>query len=134
MGCNSDYLNANAQEVHSKETAQHLSYVMTQLKQKVPEDITKAANDYYGNPGMLNSMVVQLCDILTNLDDKTRDAIVYNGKDKQARHLADWWDEHQAADKQRIAKEKLEKERKALIAQAKKKLSPQEIAALKSEA
>lgn len=133
MGCRSDYMEANAQEVNSKETAQHLVYVLTKLKKKVPEDITKAANDYYGNPGMLNEMVVQLCELLTNLDDKTRDVIVYDGKDKQSRQLADWWDEHQAADKQRIAQEKLEKERKALIKQAKSKLTAKEIAALKTE-
>jgi hypothetical protein len=133
MGCRSDYLEANAAETNSKEAAQHLVYVLTKLKQKVPEKITKAANEYYGNPSMLGAMVVQLCDILTNMDEEIRDAIVYNGKDKQARQLADWWDEHQAADKQRIAKETLEKERKALIAQAKKKLSPEEAEALKTE-
>lgn len=130
MGCRSDYLEANAAEKNSKEAAQHLVYVMTKLNQKIPEYVTKAANNYYGDIGKLHKMVVQLCDILTNMDEEIRDAIIYNGKDKQARHLADWWDEHQEADRQRIAKENLEKERKELIKQAKSKLTKEELDAL----
>jgi hypothetical protein len=130
MGCRSDYLEANAAETNSKEAAQHLVYVMTKLKQKIPDYVTKAASNYYGDVGKLNKMVVQLCDILTNMDEEIRDAIVYNGKDKQARQLADWWDAHQEADRRRIAKENLEKEQKALIKQAKAKLTPEEFEAI----
>jgi Mg/Co/Ni transporter MgtE len=133
MGCRSDYLEANAAETNSKEAAQHLVYVMSKLKQNIPDYVTKAANNYYGDTSKLHKMVVQLCDILTNLDDEVRDAIVYNGKDKQARQLADWWDEHKEEDRKRIAKENLDKEREALIKQAKEKLTPAEIEALTSQ-
>jgi len=133
MGCRSDYLEANAAETNSKEAAQHLVYVMTKLKQEVPDYVTKAANSYYGDTGKLHKMVVQLCDILTNMDEDIRDAIVYNAKDKQARQLADWWEEHQAEDRKRIAKENLDKENKELIKQAKSKLTKEEIEALASQ-
>lgn len=131
MPCNCDYMEPTTHEIRSKETAQHLVYVHKKLKTKAPEDVVKAANDTYGNLGKLNEMVVSLCDILTNMDEDVRDAIVYNAKDKESRALANWWEEHQEADRQRIAKEKKEKKEKSLAEKAKAKLSSEELAALK---
>ncbi len=44
--------------------------------------------------------------------------------------MADWWDEHQAADRKRIAKENAEAKRKALKEKAIKKLTKEERKAL----
>lgn len=131
MGCRSDYLEATKSETHSKEVAEHLVYVFTHLKKEVPEYVTKAANNYYGDTNKLNTMVVELCDILTNLKDKTRNEIVYNAKDKQSRALADWWEIHQEADRKRIAKEKEDIKTQKKLESVKKKLTPDEIKLLK---
>jgi len=40
-----------------------------------------------------------LCLRIRTLTPEQMDAIVYNGRDKESRMLADWWDEHDAFDK-----------------------------------
>lgn len=77
-------------------------------------------------------MVVELCSLLTNMEENSRDTIIYNAKDKRARALADWWEEHQKTDLERIAKEKIEVEEKAMAEKAKSKLSAAELAALRN--
>jgi len=42
-------------------------------------------------------------------------AIMYNGRKKKSRALADWWESHKELDKKRSADEELEKERKEVI-------------------
>jgi hypothetical protein len=39
------------------------------------------------------------------------DAIIYDGRDPIARSLADWWDEHQAADRARVKAEQEKRHR-----------------------
>lgn len=131
MGCRSDYLEATQSENHSKEVAQHLVYVLTHLKKEVPDYVTKAANNYYGDTNKLHTMVVELCDILTHMKDKTLNEIVYNAKDKQSRALADWWETHQEADRKRIEKEKADVKTQKKLDEIKKKLTPAEIKMIK---
>lgn len=131
MGCRSDYLEATKSESHSKEVAEHLVYVLTHLKKEVPDYVTKAASNYYGDVNKLNTMVVELCDILTHMKDKTRNEIVYNAKDKQSRALADWWETHQEADRKRLEKEKEDVKTQKQLEAIKKKLTPSEIKLLK---
>jgi hypothetical protein len=45
--------------------------------------------------------------------------------------LADWWEEHEAADRRREAQELKEAKEKALAESAKQKISREELAALK---
>jgi hypothetical protein len=118
-------------EIRSKETAKLLVYVNKQLGKKTPTEIRQAATNMYGNPSILNDMVVELCATLNSLDDTGRDSIVYNAKDNTARKLADWWEEHEEADRKRIAKEKKEEQKNSLAELAKSKLTKEEFAALK---
>ncbi len=131
MPCNCDYMEPGTHEIRSREVAQHLVYVYKNLNQKVPKDVMEASKHIYGNVGKLNEMVVSLCDMLTNMEDVVRDAIVYNAKEKESRELANWWEEHQEADRKRIAKEKKAAEMKKLAEKAKSKLSKKELEALK---
>lgn len=140
MGCNSDYMMPHHEEINSKETAQHLVYVFTKMgkEQELPEYVVKAAQEYYGNPQKLNDMVVMLCDTLTHMKKATLEKIVYDAHSKEARTLANWWDEHKEADQKRLeaeakqlAHEKQEKEGKALAKKAAAKLTPEELAAIR---
>lgn len=131
MGCRSDYLEATKSETHSKEVAEHLVYVLNKLNKPIPDYVSKAANDYYGDVNKLHIMVVELCDILTNMKDKTRNEIVYNAKEKKSRALADWWETHQEADRKRIEKEKEDVKTQKKLESIKKKLTPDEIKLLK---
>lgn len=131
MPCNCDYMEPTTHEIRSKEVAQHLAYVYKKLNQKVPKEVMEASSHIYGNVGKLNEMVVSLCDMLTHMEDIVRDSIVYNPKEKESRRLADWWEEHQEADRKRIAKEKKASEMKRLAEKAKGKLSKKELEALK---
>jgi hypothetical protein len=57
--------------------------------------------------------------------------IVYNGRDATSRDLADWWDEHEEADRKREAKEQEQARQRALAESAMQKISREELAALK---
>lgn len=107
MPCDSGYLAPRGDEIASKETAQNLVYVLKALHREIPEWIRSASEHLYGAPRQLNELVVLLCELCTNMTHQEQNRIIYDGKNKQARQLADWWDEHLEADRKRIEKKKL---------------------------
>jgi len=134
MPCNSDYLNPTSAELDSKRVAGLLIYVMDKLGLTNLGSYKKylaISADPYGDSLMLNSMVVTLCKLCSGMNDKQVDLIIYDARNKTARDLADWWEEHQEADKRRIAKEKDEKDLAALHKVALSKLTAKERRALK---
>jgi hypothetical protein len=139
MPCNSDYMNPTAKEAQIKRTSVLLVYALTALGAKVPADITRRANDYYGadrgpkndynNPKPTRSadaVVALLCKTVNNMSDADRERVIYNAHDKTARDLAEWYEEHQKADREREAREAAAKTNKALRQSAKAKLSADE--------
>jgi len=93
-----------------------------------PTDWMLAAADHiYGNESKLDTATAMLCRLCEELDDE----VIYNGRDSMARKLADWWDNHQEADKDRRAEEARLKRVKELQASAMAKLTKEEIEALK---
>ena len=60
MPCNSDYLEANGDEIESKRVAQCLRYVLNELQETVHSDIINASEDYYGSVNHLNEWVIRL--------------------------------------------------------------------------
>ena len=135
MGCRSDYMEPNASEVESKHVATLLLYVLAELKQTyVPDlidELKETANDVYGNLGKLDTHTSWLCEELGNMSEENKDKIIYNGRNKVARQLADWWDKHQEADKKRERKEMKEKGELKEIGIALDKLTPRERELLK---
>jgi len=78
----------------------------------------------------VDSVVQELCAMLSAMSPDERDAIIYDARNKTARSLADWWEYHQEMDAEREA-EKLEAERIAkLREEAASKLTPEERAAV----
>lgn len=114
MPCNGDYLEPTQSEEESKRCAEILVYVHKKLKLKIPDYVTLASEDCYGNSDKLNEMVVLLCSLCTKMSKKQQNDIIYNAKDKMSRRLADWWEEHQEADRIRIQKE-IDKEKKEVL-------------------
>ena len=109
MGCNSDYLSPNKKEANSRETAILLMYAMKEIGVKVTVDIAHAATNVYGNASILNDLTVQLCNLCRSLNDEQKEKIIFNGRKKEARNLATWWEAHLKADEEREKREKKEK-------------------------
>lgn len=130
MPCNSDHLNPNEWERESKEAAQHLVYAMAALGTEIPGWIAKAAGDYYGCPERINELTVMLCNLCKRLEAEDS-LILWNGRDWQARSLANWWEAHKQADAAREEREREAEERRRLKKQALSKLTEEEIEALR---
>lgn len=110
MPCNCDYMNPTQAEINSQKTCQNLVYLFEKINKPIPEWAEKAANNSYGDVGKLNAAVVLLCSTIKGLTNEQAAEFLYDGRDKRARKLADWWEEHEAADAARKAKEKVQKQ------------------------
>lgn len=126
MPCDSSYQNPTLEELNKIETSKLIIYVDEQLKLKTPKAIKDAAADVYGDGIDLDKITRMLCKKLSTLNDKQLKKIVYNAKDKTSRKLADWWEEHQAADKKRLKKELKDAKDKQARDKAIAKLTPRE--------
>lgn len=129
MGCRSDYMEPTKHEIYCQKTAKLYVYVLGRLGRKIKENIIKMSTYIYANVDYTKG----LCETLGNLhvdDPAAFDELVYNAKDKESRKLADWWEEHQAVDRQHIKAEQAEAARKELVKAAIGKLTPEEIKAL----
>lgn len=115
-----------ATEEYNQRTAQLAVYVLEQLSMFIPNDVSMAADAVFCSIDFTPS----LCDLLKNMSRKQMTEIVYNAHSKQSRALADWWEQHQEADRRNAQRDADEKKRKELQAQALKKLTDQERAAL----
>lgn len=126
MPCNSDYLAPNQKEKNSQEVAQHLVYLSKNITLHLDSSVIKAAKDSYGNSEKLNQMVFDLCNICRSLTKEERDKYIYNGHNKDARALANWWDKHLEADEAREYKEEKIAKEKSIREIALSKLSYEE--------
>ena len=127
MPCNFDYLEPSSREKELQRAAGLLVYLRKQTGKKPETWSVKESDNCYASD---ERSVTELCAALKAMDPKRRDTIVYNAHDKNARDLADWWEEHQAADAKREKKEAAERERKRTSKQALAKLSKKERKAL----
>lgn len=122
MPCNSDYLDPNAREVELKRAAGLLVFILERTGQSVTRELRETANDSYAK----RDYVATLCSVLKRLNSKEFDDVVYNARDKQSRDLADWYEEHEAADRAREHQEKSAALDKKIKRQALSKLSAEE--------
>lgn len=131
MPCNCDHLKPNSHETESRIACQNLKYILEAQDKPVPSQVRHGAFSSYGNTAILKEVTVALCDECRKLDSQEQDKIIYDGRSKKARALAEWWEAHQEADKKREAKELTERKLKVLVNNALAKLSKQEIEALR---
>lgn len=131
MPCNSDYLNANDIEIERQRAAKLLVYVRKAQGIQPPPYAVKAAKSCYGEGG--DKAIVELCDTLRGMTEAELDFIVYNPYSKSARDLANWWEEHQEADRKRMQAERTLKQKAVLRKSAVSKLTKAELKALQGE-
>ena len=117
MPCDASYMNPNEKEKNSKQVAEFICYLLDTGKfegwyngSRVDE-YRKAATDYYGDADLLDEMTAFLCKLIEHMNDDMKEAYLFNGRSKMARRLADWWDDHTEADRQRRKKEMLAEKR-----------------------
>ena len=101
MPCNSEYMNPNAKEKALQETAKLLVFVLGELNEAVPQHVRAAAE----NPYCSVDFVPMLCDRIRGMTCEQMTAIVYDGRNRMSRQLADWWEAHDQADRVRTAEE-----------------------------
>lgn len=129
MGCRSDYLEQTSVEAFVQTTAKNLVYVLKSLKKTVPKWVTTIANDYYAQDPQ-DQLTPMLCETIKKMSSSQLQKIVYDGKKPEARQLAEWWDNHQAADKRRKKENRSKNVQNKLKKQALKKLTKAERKAL----
>src|SRR5438552_10411770 len=95
MPCDSSYLEPTHSEREHQRAAQLLVYVLGRLSRAAPEWVMHESQNVYACDARLFPL---LCDTLRRLDAATRERLIYNAKDRTARDLADWWEDHQQAD------------------------------------
>lgn len=86
---------------HDKESRRVSNLILIfDKKMNIKSDprIEKWANAYYENH--CNVVTPMLCEKIRALNEDELNQIVYNGRDKESRMLADWWDEHDKFDRE----------------------------------
>lgn len=104
MPCKSDYMEPDERERESKLVAELIVYVSEGMDIQPPNYAINAAKEYYGDVKMLDKMTADLCFACQAMHRDYRDRIMYDGRKKMARKLADWWEKHQEADRKREGK------------------------------
>lgn len=90
-------------------TAELIIYVRTYLGFDIT-DTHKKWTEYYGSELAVQELCT-LLNLLTKEEPDVLDRVLYGDpKDRNARELATWWEDHQEADRKRLAKEKQEKD------------------------
>lgn len=133
MGCRSDYMEPTDREKESVLVCNLLIFAFKGLKKKIPADVTAASKEQYGDLNRLDEHTALLCQTCGDMSHADSERIIYDAHSEQSRKLAEWWDRHQAADKARIAEERANKKKQALVKSAKSKLTQAELDALKDE-
>jgi hypothetical protein len=116
MPCRTDYSEPNARQAESKRVAGHLLYLLPAIGLKPTKAETDAwktaASEYYGNQSEVDNWTALLCSTIRIMSAAEQDKYIYDGKNANARSLADWWEKHQKWDKKRKAQEQREKRKK----------------------
>jgi hypothetical protein len=123
MPCNCDYLEPTEKEAKLRRTSQLLEYSLIELGKNVPDYVSRAATSLYCNE---ERVVADLCGLIEGLSSSGMKKVVYNPYKKESRDLANWWEEHQAADKERIRREKQDKTLKDIKKKLLNKLTKRE--------
>lgn len=104
MPCTSAYLEPSAQERDRQNAARLYAYVIEKTAKYPKESPTyRQAVAAAKEPYQPTDYYIQiLCGCLREMDVKVREALLYGDpKDRTARQLATWWEDHEAADKKR---------------------------------
>ncbi len=130
MPCNGEYLEPTEPERQRRMAAEMLLWLLEQLGMPQPKWVVDESNNIYARDRRL---IPQLCKLIGMMviDKPVRfQELIYNARDRMSRRLADFWDDHQEMDAERIRREKEEKDLRACREAALCKLTDEEIEAL----
>ncbi len=127
MPCNSDYLEPTEREQELRRAARLLIFALEAQGREAPDWARSEAENLYAKD---ERSVTSLCALIKSMGEPERDRIVYDAKSKASRDLADWWEEHQEADRRREEREAAEARREADRRSALGKITEEEKAAL----
>jgi hypothetical protein len=126
MPCRDDWPSPTGAQARSQRAAQLLVSLYEKMGKPVTSSLKNDAKDCYCN----TDHVKVLCAILKAMSEGERDVYLYDPRDRKARALADWWEDHLESDRQREQAEKKKDQLKKLRLSALKKLTKAEIVAL----
>ena len=109
MPCRSDHMEPRARESESRRVAGHLCYLLPLVKAPVSESLKQTASNMYGSEKECDSLTAQLCSLIRSLSASESDRFIYNGRNANARKLADWWENHQEVDRLREEQEEADR-------------------------
>jgi len=124
MPCRSDHMKPNIREIESQRVAQHLLYILPFLDLQIPLGVREACAAYsQGRPNDLDEWTALLCSACKEIEanEELADECLYDGRNAEARKLADWWERHKEFDRKREAeknKEDLKLKALSVLAQA----------------
>lgn len=95
MPCNCDHMEPSKWEKESKKVAKLIVWSYNQLDEVCPTWIQYVANNTHGDIDKVHDLTAILCKCCKTLSED----VIYDGRNKTARRLADWWDNHQEADR-----------------------------------
>jgi hypothetical protein len=103
MPCRSDYLEPTAAERETNKVAKLIIYVKSALDSRwnASPILEMAAEATYPDTSLLDQYTAVLCSDIKGMNEEQKTRILYDGRFKQARELADWWERHQELDKNR---------------------------------
>lgn len=127
MPCRTYENDPTSRQREIQRAAKLLIYVNEKTGATSPGWLLAQASNAYAND---ERCVTELCATLKAMQPKRRETLVYNAHDANARDLAGWWEDHQAADAERERQEAAAKRKDRLRKQALAKLSPAEREAL----
>lgn len=121
-------------EQESKKIIDLLIYVFRALGKPIPADVAEREGKGTTNPGTADRFTQMLClSCKTMEEDGSADKIIYDGRNAQARQLAEWWQKHQEEDAERLKQQELENRHQETLKQAYSKLTLAEIHAIKKD-
>ena len=92
MPCNSEHLEPTYSEIQSKKVCEHICYLFEKLNKPVPEWVSAGAEHIYGVSNNLIELEKMLYDCVESLSNTQLNEHVYNGRVKEARNLANWYE------------------------------------------
>lgn len=110
--CNSEHMEPTYMEIESKHLCEHIVYLLPLLNRKVPSWAKSGAEDYYGNCPKRSEAEQILISTIESMTPAQKDRYIYDGRNKNARKLADWYDNYSEKYKTKLEKKQREKDLK----------------------